>query len=310
MPLFSLVEYIAYILIIDLYDPEELFTASDPAVDGEEVGNYDPIPSSPLDLNHDNTEPDETGDAELVTNSDLEAIGCVVNTRGHFLICLGCDQAVLPSIYPGHGHSQHNMDPFDIAVLDKLVSEFDLFKTATDFHNHLATLNNIVAFDGLDVVHAYRCPKCRHGATTSGSMKSHWSRKHKGLRRPRLPVGSVQRIYLSPQYNRWVPVQDKLNSTQAQDSMTAWINAYAQLPVITPPPTSTNEPPPWLQKLGWLKFVATINPQKMAEFLDKLRNDWVFKSLSDALVEYLRHAMIVLVTMPIPARQVLRSITE
>lgn len=198
----------------------------------------------------------------------------------------------------------------DLATLDNVVSRFSLFTTVVDFQTHLDTLRNVIAFDGIHVNQAYHCTECRHAATTRGSMKSHWSRKHRGIKRPKLKLAPVQRILLTSKYDRWIPVQPKLNSPQAQDAMTAWTDAYASLSPIKPPPTKANEPQPWLRTLGWLRFVEGLNPEDMAGLVDSVKKDPLFKTLSDALVEYLRNAMHMLGVVPHQVRQILRSITR
>lgn len=269
------------------------------------------------------TEAIDSGDiealGELVSDKLLESLGYVINTRGRFLICMGCRKPTLPSLASGHAHEQHGLPKFEHDLLQPYIHDYELFESADDFEKTFLLPSpspdhppiSHIAFDGVDVKSAYRCSKCAHVRGTVKSIESHWREDHKGtpFQKPISEPG--QCIYLSSQFRRWLLVQPRLSSPTMDDTMQACLDAYYRLPdKLGPADTNAREPPPWLRKLGWLKWMSGYDSAVLDDFVQSVRAHSLFRNLSDVLVSYLEKAMNALDEMPAQIRQILRSVTE
>lgn len=276
-----------------------------------------PVPCSILQ------EEDKDGN-ELATHPVLNSLGYIVNKRGRFLICTTCHLPVLPSMASGHAHGHYpeqvRFSPQVLEGPEGPIKKFNLFIKAKDFQDAFfsttpSTLPPL-AFQGVPVQYAYACSDsdCVHARSNPKSLETHWRERHSG--KPFIEPAPVpcQLIYLSPQFNRLLPITLGLSSPAADDDMRACLQAYRLLPKQEPlePDTHVREPPPWLRKLGWLDWISN-NPQdleRLQTFKDTVKTDPLFHLLTQFLTRYLAHGMQLLRQMPPQIRQRLRSITE
>lgn len=256
---------------------------------------------------------------ELESDDLLQSLGFVINLRGRFLICLGCNKPILPSHASGHSHDQHQMPRFNMTLLNRYISYHRLFTESNQFQDFffgpsppsfpLPTLN--IAFEGVDIEPAYHCSRCVHATSTLSSIRVHWSRKHSNIPFTQPEVGLGQYIFLSPQFGRWLPVRRRLNSPTADKLFSLCLTAYSHLPIHLPisKQSVAGEPPPWLRKIGWLLWVEKYDMAEVEDFFKSVRTHSLFKPTVDLLTLYVEDAMEGLVKVPPQIRQMLRSIT-
>lgn len=256
---------------------------------------------------------------ELFSDKLLASLGYIINTRGRFLICIGCHKPILPSFASGYAHEQHNLPKFDYDLLQPYIYKYNLFSNVEDFTTVFFPSSPSpdqshalhIAFDRVNVESVYQCSKCSHIRSTVKSVESHWRDNHKGVTFQQPIVERAQCIYLCPQFRRWLPVQPRLSSPTMDDGMQALLKAYYALPDnLSSADTNAREPPLWLRKLGWLKWISNYDSAILDDFVESVKTHPLFRCLSNTLTSYLEKAMDVLDEMPPQIRQILQSVTE
>lgn len=233
---------------------------------------------------------------DTVMGGPFERWGIVVNKTHHVIICLACKRCVPRDQIVSH-LTKHKVPGVGEAVVEEALRDFTLLSPKGPLVPVIPPASPFpLAIYGLDVLkNCYFCVTCWRGFATRKSLVTNHFAKSSATgcsNLSRESVCSTGQTFFTSNRHHIFPVTLPIVATSPSvktpfDLFLQHVSAPAA-PEFIVPPANDRTVSPYLMRLNWLPFVATIPCTRIHDLVDVESDDTRWCSILNAAKTYLR----------------------
>ena len=233
---------------------------------------------------------------DTVMGGPFERWGIVVNKTHHVIICLACKRCVPRDQIVSHLR-KHKVPGVAEAVVEEALRDFTLLSPKGPLVPTIPPASPFpLAIYGLDVLKdCYFCVACRRGFATRKSLVTNHFAKASAIGCPNLSrehICSTGQTFFTSNRHYIFPVTLPIVATSPSvktpfDLFLQHVSAPAA-PEFIVPPANDRTVSPYLMRLNWLPFVATVPCTRIQALVNVESDDTRWCSVLNAAKTYLR----------------------